>query len=71
MTIPPGGEIGEEVCKTGGRMDEPNTDDASQTHTVDQHLIFTTGTCKAIIAGEEKEVTAGDLVIVPAGTKRE
>ncbi|WRT63349.1 uncharacterized protein IL334_000254 [Kwoniella shivajii] len=51
MTIPVGGDIGEEV------------------HHVDQHLVFTSGTCKAIIAGEEKEVKAGDLVIVPQGTK--
>ena len=51
MTIPVGGEIGEEV------------------HTVDQHLVFTSGTAKAIVAGEEKKVVAGDLVIVPAGTK--
>ncbi|KAG9103382.1 hypothetical protein FRC06_011261 [Ceratobasidium sp. 370] len=48
MTIPVGGEIGEEV------------------HT---HLIFTSGTAKAIVAGEEKKILAGDLVIVPAGTK--
>ncbi|QRW02166.1 cupin domain-containing protein [Ceratobasidium sp. AG-Ba] len=51
MTIPVGGEIGEEV------------------HTVDQHLVFTSGSAKAIVAGEEKEIHAGDLVIVPAGTK--
>ncbi|WVR03207.1 hypothetical protein IAU60_000198 [Kwoniella sp. DSM 27419] len=51
MTIPVGGEIGEEV------------------HHVDQHLIFTSGQAKAIVAGEEKEIKAGDLVIVPQGTK--
>jgi mannose-6-phosphate isomerase-like protein (cupin superfamily) len=34
-----------------------------------QHLIFTQGKCKAIIAGEEKIVQAGDLVIVPQGTE--
>jgi len=49
MTIPVGGEIGEEV------------------HDVDQHLILTSGTCRAIVEGEEKEIAAGDLVIVPAG----
>ncbi len=38
-------------------------------HHVDQHLIFTSGKCKAIVAGEEKEVQAGDMVIVPQGTK--
>jgi len=51
MTVPVGGDIGEEV------------------HTVDQHLIFTSGVAKAIVGGEEKEVKAGDLVIVPQGTK--
>ncbi|KAL7420176.1 hypothetical protein Q5752_005142 [Cryptotrichosporon argae] len=51
MTIPVGGEIGEEV------------------HHVDQHLIFTSGTAKAIVGGEERDVSAGDLVIVPQGTQ--
>ncbi|KAG7575298.1 hypothetical protein FFLO_00462 [Filobasidium floriforme] len=51
MTIPVGGDIGEEV------------------HHVDQHLVFTQGQCKAVVAGEEKMVNAGDLVIVPQGTK--
>ncbi|ORY30781.1 RmlC-like cupin domain-containing protein [Naematelia encephala] len=51
MTVPVGGEIGEEV------------------HTVDQHLIFTSGLCKAVVAGEERDVKAGDMVIVPQGTK--
>jgi mannose-6-phosphate isomerase-like protein (cupin superfamily) len=51
MTVPVGGDIGEEV------------------HTVDQHLIFTSGICKAVVGGEEKEVKAGDMVIVPQGTK--
>ncbi|RSH89644.1 hypothetical protein EHS25_002195 [Saitozyma podzolica] len=51
MTVPVGGEIGEEV------------------HEVDQHLIFTSGICKAVVAGEEKEVKGGDMVIVPQGTK--
>lgn len=51
MTIPVGGDIGEEV------------------HHVDQHLIFTAGTCKAIVAGEERTINAGDICIVPQGTK--
>lgn len=51
MTIPVGGEIGEEI------------------HHVDQHLVFTSGTAKAVVGGEEKEIKAGDLVIVPQGTK--
>jgi mannose-6-phosphate isomerase-like protein (cupin superfamily) len=38
-------------------------------HTVDQHLIFTSGICKAIVEGEERDVKAGDMVIVPQGTK--
>ncbi|KAG8734221.1 hypothetical protein FRC11_008122 [Ceratobasidium sp. 423] len=40
-----------------------------EVHTVDQHLIFTGGSAKAIVAGEEKAVKEGDLVVVPAGTK--
>jgi len=51
MSIPEGGEIGEEI------------------HHVDQILSFTNGTAKAIINGEEKAITAGDLVVVPAGAK--
>ena len=52
MTIPPGGEIGEEVHEG-----------------IDQILTFVSGTAEARVAGETKEVTAGDLVVVPAGTK--
>jgi mannose-6-phosphate isomerase-like protein (cupin superfamily) len=44
-------------------------DIGEEVHHVDQHLIFTSGVCKAIVAGEEKEVKAGDMVIVPQGTK--
>lgn len=40
-----------------------------EVHHVDQHLIFTQGTCKAVVGGEEKDIKAGDLVIVPQGTK--
>ncbi|RPD78694.1 RmlC-like cupin [Lentinus tigrinus ALCF2SS1-7] len=51
MTIPVGGEIGEE------------------THSVDQHLNFLSGTAQAIIDGGAKEtINPGDIVIVPAGT---
>lgn len=53
MTIPEGGDIGEE------------------THTVDQALTFTSGTGLAQVGGKEQEVNAGDLVIVPAGTKHQ
>src|SRR3954468_24295457 len=49
MTIPPGGEIGEEV------------------HEVDQILTFVSGVAKAVISGETRNVSQGDLVVVPAG----
>lgn len=52
MTIPPGGEIGEEVHDG-----------------IDQILTFVSGTGEARVGGEKKEVAAGDLVVVPAGTK--
>ena len=52
MTIPPGGEIGEEVHED-----------------VDQILTFVSGTGKAVVAGAEKNVAQGDLVVVPAGKK--
>ncbi|MCJ1481315.1 hypothetical protein MMC06_001472 [Schaereria dolodes] len=53
MTIPVGGDIGEEV------------------HTVDQALTFTSGTARATVAGVDKDVKAGDLVVVPAGTQHQ
>ncbi|MCJ1254897.1 hypothetical protein MMC24_002713 [Lignoscripta atroalba] len=53
MTIPVGGDIGEEV------------------HTVDQALTFTSGLAKATVGGEDRDVKAGDLVVVPAGTKHQ
>jgi mannose-6-phosphate isomerase-like protein (cupin superfamily) len=49
MTIPPGGEIGEEV------------------HEVDQILTFVSGVAKAVVSGETRNVSQGDLVVVPAG----
>ncbi|MEV4808429.1 cupin domain-containing protein [Micromonospora avicenniae] len=52
MTIPPGGEIGEEVHEG-----------------IDQILTFVSGTGEARVAGEKRDVTQGDLVVVPAGTK--
>jgi mannose-6-phosphate isomerase-like protein (cupin superfamily) len=52
MTIPPGGEIGEEVHEG-----------------IDQILTFVSGTAEARVAGESRLVEAGDLVVVPAGTK--
>ncbi|KZT71760.1 RmlC-like cupin [Daedalea quercina L-15889] len=50
MTVPVGGEIGEE------------------THTVDQHLYFVSGSAQAITNGKKEDVHPGDHVIVPAGT---
>jgi len=51
MTIPPGGEIGEEV------------------HEVDQILSFVSGVGKAVVSGQTRNVTQGDLVVVPANHK--
>jgi mannose-6-phosphate isomerase-like protein (cupin superfamily) len=53
MTIPVGGDIGDEV------------------HTVDQILTFTSGQAKATINGKDRDVNAGDLIIVPAGTQHQ
>ncbi|GAA1624290.1 hypothetical protein GCM10009679_31650 [Saccharothrix algeriensis] len=52
MTIPPGGEIGEEVHEHN-----------------DQILTFVSGTGEAAVGGETRQVTQGDLVAVPAGTR--
>lgn len=52
MTIPVGGEIGEEV----------------HDH-VDQILTFVSGVGEAVVAGARTAVAAGDLVVVPAGTR--
>ena len=51
MTIPPDGEIGEEI------------------HEVDQILTFVSGTGKAVVGGQTRNVAQGDLVVVPAGKK--
>ena len=51
MTIPPDGEIGEEV------------------HQVDQILTFVSGLGEAKVSGSTRKVKAGDLVVVPAGSK--
>ncbi len=51
MTIPAGGEIGEEV------------------HDVDQILTFVSGVGEAIVSGNKRKVSQGDLVVVPAGKK--
>ncbi|CCC08843.1 hypothetical protein SMAC4_08330 [Sordaria macrospora] len=53
MTIPVGGDIGEEI------------------HTRDQILTFTSGVGLAQVGGKEQKIKAGDMVIVPAGTKHQ
>jgi mannose-6-phosphate isomerase-like protein (cupin superfamily) len=53
MTIPVGGDIGDEV------------------HTVDQALTFTSGKGRATINGKDQDVSAGDLMVVPAGTQHQ
>ncbi len=52
MTIPPGGEIGDEVHDG-----------------IDQTLVFEEGEAEAVIAGESFPVRAGQVVLVPAGTR--
>jgi mannose-6-phosphate isomerase-like protein (cupin superfamily) len=52
MTIPPEGEIGEEVHEEN-----------------DQVLTFVSGTGRAEVGAETREVKQGDLVVVPAGTR--
>lgn len=52
MTIPPGGEIGEEVHEHN-----------------DQWLGFVEGAAEAVLEGSSSEVAAGEIVLVPAGTR--
>ena len=40
-----------------------------EVHDVDQILTFVSGTGKAKVGGQEKNVAQGDLVVVPAGKK--
>ncbi|KAK3047406.1 hypothetical protein LTR09_011152 [Extremus antarcticus] len=46
-------------------------DIGNEVHMVDQVLIFTSGEAKAIVAGEEKNVKANDVIVVPAGTEHQ
>ncbi|KAK3378617.1 RmlC-like cupin domain-containing protein [Podospora didyma] len=46
-------------------------DIGDETHTVDQILTFTSGTGLAQVGGREQKVKAGDMVIVPAGTRHQ
>ncbi|CDZ96507.1 RmlC-like jelly roll fold [Phaffia rhodozyma] len=48
---------------------QPGGEIGDEVHTVDQALSFTSGIGKAIVGGEEQDVKAGDLVVVPAGTQ--
>jgi mannose-6-phosphate isomerase-like protein (cupin superfamily) len=52
MTVPPGGEIGEETHED-----------------TDQILTLVSGTGEADVSGQTRQVTQGDLVVVPAGTR--
>jgi mannose-6-phosphate isomerase-like protein (cupin superfamily) len=52
MSIPPGGEIGEETHDT-----------------LDQVLVLVEGEAETVIEGQPTAVSAGDLVLVPAGTR--
>jgi putative ABC transport system ATP-binding protein len=46
-------------------------DTGDEVHTVDQILIFTSGKGLATVAGNDQEVAAGDIVVVPAGTQHQ
>lgn len=46
---------------------QPGEDIGMEVHHVDQVLVFVEGEAKAYLDGNESEVKAGDLFIVPAG----
>ncbi|HEU4350138.1 MAG TPA: cupin domain-containing protein [Actinoplanes sp.] len=48
---------------------QPGEDIGEEVHHVDQILTFVSGVARAVVAGETKDVAAGDLVVVPAGTR--
>lgn len=49
---------------------QPGEEIGEETHEgVDQILTFVSGTGEAVVRGETSIVTAGDLVVVPAGTR--
>jgi mannose-6-phosphate isomerase-like protein (cupin superfamily) len=49
---------------------QPGEDIGAEVHTDnDQVLVFTEGTLRAEVGGETRDVGAGDLVVVPAGTE--
>lgn len=47
----------------------PGEEIGEETHTVDQTLVFVTGSGEAILDGVTEYFDAGDLFFVPAGTK--
>ncbi|KAI9681935.1 MAG: hypothetical protein M1822_007013 [Bathelium mastoideum] len=49
----------------------PGGDIGDEVHTVDQILIFTSGTARATVAGKDQDVKASDVVVVPAGTQHQ
>ncbi len=48
---------------------KPGEDIGLEVHQVDQILVFVQGTGIALVNGEEKQISAGDLVDVPSGTQ--
>ena len=48
---------------------KPGEDIGLETHHVDQILVFVQGTGVALVGGEEKQISAGDMVDVPADTE--
>ena len=45
----------------------PGGEIGKEVHDVDQILTFVSGTARAMVDGQEKDVAQGDLVVVPAG----
>ncbi|KAL1605021.1 hypothetical protein SLS60_004564 [Paraconiothyrium brasiliense] len=48
-----------------------NGEIGDEVHLVDQILLFTSGKGLATVAGKDQEVSAGDVVVVPAGTQHQ
>jgi mannose-6-phosphate isomerase-like protein (cupin superfamily) len=46
----------------------PGDDIGLETHDLDQVLVFVSGTGKSLIGGRERQIGAGDVAVVPAGT---
>jgi mannose-6-phosphate isomerase-like protein (cupin superfamily) len=72
MTVPVGGDIGEEVMPPlPFLLSNLKLTRRHQIHTVDQILTFTSGIGLAQVGGAEQPIKAGDMVVVPAGTKHQ